>query len=508
MHRFVAKGPCLLGLAAAVLLLFSTAACELTWTDRAIDRAGTGRTLGSLATGGSQVPHFVPADLPRLPGRERSGSYVADDQAGLREWQLFLVGAEGVSQVLYTTRRFLLGAEWSPDSRDLVAGYETHGEPQAPTGLNESATASPEQYLLDYAFWRGLVSFDLGTDPPTTRDELLVHGFPAILLSPDHSRAALSLPESLERKAVYVVDRAGGTLRLEGAGAQPRLYGWFPDGSGLVFTVGAADVPDRSFLYLIPLGGPGALGIEVAQHVLFGISPAWSPGGGQLAYQLVNGDLFVLDRTSGLSRLLRSNTHRMGAEPLWSRDGEHIVVGRELINTTTGEIIVALGEPYSANDAGLSPDGRYFAVAENPDLLDTIPPCTPREDQPSPSLRDNRVHVFDRRTGAAGLIQDCGQGQTGRLYWLPDGRHLVLSQQSGRHAVSAELVLVDLETSERVPLTNGRQIHASPPFHRTVRGSSLLARAYASSLLRAISLARSCLHPNSMSPGQAGHPMD
>jgi Tol biopolymer transport system component len=411
-------------------------------------------------------PHFVPVDPPRYTGAEPAHPYEEPRSHVPLEWQLLLVRGDAEPELLYQTGRYLVRADWSPDGRELVAVYETFGQPE-PGTEDEWRRRGFEAVFLEFAYLRGLVSFDVSVSPPTGREELITNHFPRLGPSPDHSRIALQRDEEMGRRTVYTIDRAGRAVRLDGVGDHPGLYGFLPDSSGLLVQVPIADSPDRSRFYLVPFDGRPATRFEVPLGRGFVLSLEWSPEGGRLAYRIA-GDLYLFDRATGDVRLLASNPDWRGRDPHWSRNGAEIILGGNLIDAATGRVLVSLGAPYPAADAALSADGRYFAVAEDPTFASVRGqefPCPPAPGEGPLRLNpDNRVFLHDRQTGETRLLQECGQGLTAHLQWLADGRHLIISQQPEQapvqYARGYSLTLVDIETGRKTPLTDGRELHA------------------------------------------------
>lgn len=416
----------------------------------------------------SPGPHFVPADLPRFTGREAEQPFA--DRRGMRlsEWRLLYASGDAEPELLYQTNRLLLGAAWSPDSRHITALYETHGDPGAAGAL--LGLVAPEQLLLEFAFLHGLVTFDLRTSPVGVREELLVGGFAYFGLSPDWTYIAMQRSETRDRDAIYIVDRSGQAWRLEGVGDKPSLYGWVPDGSGLLVQAPIDGEDGLTSLYIVPLDGGTPQRFEVAQGPGFILPMAWSPDGQRLAYLIsIRGELFVLDRALETSRRLGASRAWRGEDPQWGPHGDVVVVGGDLVDVATGEVMVSPVAPYEAASAALSPDGRYFAVAEDPNDFcggsSRLPPPCGRNPERSGFLsEDNRVCLHDRQTGETRHVQACGQGLAARVGWLGQGRTLLIWQVRGEYpddnARSYAIDLLDLETGRRIALTDGQETHA------------------------------------------------
>lgn len=421
--------------------------------------------MAAIQTTQVSGPHFVPADLPRYAGEESRYPY-GDRQTGAQyEWRLFHARNAGEPELLYRTGRFVQGTAWSPDGQNISAWYETSGLPDPPIQPDQLLSeADIERILLEYLFLGGLITFNLSTPASPSRDELLT-GLPILVPSPDDAHIAVRRDDGRRGSSVYVFDSSGRAKRLEAAGNSPNFYGWLPDSSGVLVQAPSQVTAGQGALYLVPLTGGLAVPIELGQDAKFGVRPAWSPDGLRLAY-LVEGDLWLFDRTIGMSTRIASSLNPRFGDPRWSPNGLEIIVGGDLIALATGQTLVSLGAPYRAADAALSPDGRYFAVAEDPGSATTrvAAPCDPLGRNPFAGTQDNRVYLYDRLTGETRLVQDCGQGLTAQLQWLGDSRHLLIWQEPRQlplfGAQGYAISLLDLQTGQKQPLTNGREIHA------------------------------------------------
>jgi WD40 repeat protein len=203
-------------------------------------------------------------------------------------------------------------------------------------------------------------------------------------------------------------------------------------------------VPAIAILCLVPLtGGPATV---VAQEAIRQYQVAWSPDGTRLAY-LSGGDLHVFDHASGDSRRITSRAGYRFGIPRWSADGSEIILGGDLIDLATGNVVASLVPPGQVIDSTLSPDGRYFVATE---------PC---EGYPPP----HRIHLYDKKTGETRLLRDCDEAVSAHLRWLPDGHHLLVKEPScyACETVAFSITSMDVESGDVVALTDGLEPHAA-----------------------------------------------
>jgi WD40 repeat protein len=412
-------------------------------------------TLAPPATLEAPSVRFVPAEPLFFTGEESSDPF-AGERPGPTGWSVYLVRGDGQPELISQTNRWVWDLQWAADGRTVMAWFR-------------SGTAAGLLGLQGIAF------FDVAGSSVAT-SELLVEQARLIELSPDLSRLALEVGPDESRVAweVYVADRSGRAWKLEGLGDKVRPIGWLPDGSGLLVYTVEGPTTEEGLLYLVPsAGGPAT---PVAPDVVTNYQVAWSPDGSRLAY-LSGGDLHVFDRASGQSRQITSGAGYRFERPQWSADGSEVVLGGDLIDLATGDVVASLlppGQGWTPASA-LSPDGRYFVVTEW---------CE------GETYSENRIRLYDRETGQVRLLRDCDQG-VHASQWLPDGHRLLLVAPScwGCETVTFSITSMDVESGNVVPLTNGLEPHAaayvSPDGSRLmVTGKALRLYAEDGQLLR------------------------
>jgi Tol biopolymer transport system component len=162
-----------------------------------------------------------------------------------------------------------------------------------------------------------------------------------------------------------------------------------------------------------PDGKNGRLLLAEPESIL--ALPRWSPDGKQLAYirmpdtqtPFPNGELWLLDITSGERRFLSEADAGHGYAPAWSPDGDSIA----------------------------------FVVRENPE--------DPLATQAAGNMRSN-LYVLEVETGIRSEMTRLENAQTGTPAWSADGRSIVFAAWlDGKMNLWAH----DMTIDETIPLT-------------------------------------------------------
>jgi Tol biopolymer transport system component len=396
------------------------------------------RTETAIALGQDAVQglRFVPVDSPFFTGVEPSTWFDAP-QLPRTEWRLYRVQGDGEPALLYQTFRYILGVAWTADGRTVLAPF-TYGYGPGP------GVATPGVTGRD-----GVRRFDLD-GARVTATELALDGA-SVRPSPSGARvlAQLARPGSGTEELV-VADRSGAAWRLEGAQGPIFFTSWSPDESAVLLLLDRITDAFGGVLLFVPLSGASAT--QIATGVGFGDPVAWSPDGASLAYT-VNRDLYVFDRTTGTSRWVASGRTGAAAPLTWTADGRGVLLGGELINAASGVTLGAIRPERGVATAAISPDHRYLAVAERP------------SDRPSPSceggLLASAIYLYDLETGRLWRPRACGAGYA-ELRWLADSRHLLITDVADGHGIGSMVTLLDVETDEAVPLSEGIEQRARP----------------------------------------------
>jgi hypothetical protein len=148
---------------------------------------------------------------------------------------------------------------------------------------------------------------------------------------------------------------ASGPTRIELAGgAQPA---WSPDGTKLAFSRGG-----RIEVLVVAT--------RAVRRLAAGSKPAWSPDGRRIGYTSA-GDLWTMTSSGGARRRVVPSTGD-DVDPVWTRDGRHLLFATDLDGTydvwiadlSTGVLLPVVRLPGDERKPALSPDGRTIAFSE------------------------------------------------------------------------------------------------------------------------------------------------
>lgn len=188
--------------------------------------------------------------------------------------------------------------EWSPNGRYLV--YTSYHQ-----------TGFPDIYMLDIRRARKIpIAIFKGTNT-------------GAVFSPDGQRLAMSL-SGTGNAEIYVSDTKGrNRRRLTKNRTLEANPAWSPDGQRLIYT---SDAPGRPQLYEISVNGgpPRRIPTNISRYCA---EPAWNPvDRNRIAFTAAVGKGFQLalyDFKQGRSRILTKG--HSSVEPVWMRDGRHLV---------------------------------------------------------------------------------------------------------------------------------------------------------------------------------------
>jgi dipeptidyl aminopeptidase/acylaminoacyl peptidase len=405
---------------------------------------------------------------------------------------VYVVEGDAEPRLLHETGRRLSGLAWRPDGESLLVAARSKK-------IDPPPEARGPYYIQAL---RGLLELDAqdGTVQAEWMQEVTHDLFP----SPADDRAVLQASDG----KLYLLEPSGPSLKLEGLGDRLAFAGWSPKGdSMLVFSYETVTHPHPvdGRLYVVPLTDGEALGVEPPLDDFQRESASWAPDGSRFAFVAgaqfndfegwrARGDLYVYEVATGVTSRLTSERGYGGTRPVWSRDGALLTIDGDLIDVAGGLVASPAQPPMQPMGAAISPDGRYFVVAEDPYAGDPLP-C------PQDRLR-NRTHVYDAQTGGTRIALDCDDGyHVVRTWdfawsraerWLAGGRELVVHTTPIYccHTSPTSLSILNVETGELRTLIERDEgnldAEVSPDGARVlVRGGGPRVFAADGSLLRA-----------------------
>ncbi len=239
-------------------------------------------------------------------------------------------------------------------------------------------------------------------------------------------------------------------------------------------------------IWLVDSDGANARPITAA-----GMSPAWTPSGRALVYNVLDGrrdPLFVTELATGAQRMLTAPSPSQDMTPAVSPDGRTVVFGRVSENGTDlfsvpfgggAPTRITVGRGRISFAPSFSPDGLRIAFASDrsghnevyigdldgtnvEQLTDGV--FGDRNYRAGPDWSpDGRLVAFESLNGGTFQIMTVSvrdkstrsvtsEGRNGDPSWAPDSRHLVLT--SNRSGVR-QLWVVDVESGRTRQLTRG-----------------------------------------------------
>ena len=234
-------------------------------------------------------------------------------------------------------------------------------------------------------------------------------------------------------KELYVVDSDGENLeRLtwdENIAISPA---WSPEADRVAYVSYKSGIP-RIYELDVETGSERTFAVdEDAQQ----ITPAYHPGGREMAYGVVGVGIFSYDVQDECCLEQLTGGQAQNIQPVYSHDGESIVFVSNRLGVSTPQVYVMAAD--GSDPELLSPyrfgRGGYFA---DPDWS----PLAGRVAFAGGIARRrvaNRYQIFvaDIRTGDSRLIQLTSEGNNEDPSWAPDGRHIVFAgERSNGHGV-------------------------------------------------------------------------
>ena len=167
------------------------------------------------------------------------------------------------------------------------------------------------------------------------------------------------------------IPRFTNPVQITSAAGVEIFPAWSPDGGQLAFQ---SDQSGNFDIWVAHLGG-GAPVNRTASRAEADTMPSWSPDGSQIAFVSEPGDVWVMPAVGGEPRKLISRNQHGGSAPQWSADGSELAVSFQAPEGWFVEVIslrsletrrVSLPR---CLEMAWSPDGRFFACVGVPSRI-------------------------------------------------------------------------------------------------------------------------------------------
>jgi hypothetical protein len=249
-----------------------------------------------------------------------------------------------------------------PEPRRLVRAADVGATPYSPSFASSTGSLLFHSGLAQTA----LHEASLGADGRVAHVRTLVRDGARsyhVQISPDGTRMAFDSDREGER-AVYIAERDGSHVRRVSGEGMALVPSWSPDGTRLAFVRADPRRPRVWQLWTMDLRIN-----RMQQHTFHTVGQPWGgswfPDGRRIAYSLED-TLVILDLASGVRRVYASPVPgRLVRTPAVSPDGSRIAFqvrqsGMWMLDMASGQSVRMLADR-SAQEFAWSPDGRSVA---------------------------------------------------------------------------------------------------------------------------------------------------
>lgn len=265
-------------------------------------------------------------------------------------------------------------------------------------------------------------------------------------ISPDGSRIAFASRRNgywdlyLLELASGEVSRVTDTPEYEGAPS------WSPDGQWLVYE---CTLDDNLEICIRTAGDPAQAAIRLTNHIAADHSPAWAPGGRQVAFvsnRSGQDDIWLADLDiPGEERYhnLSNSATTQEAHPAWSPDGTHLAWSAVDALGAASTLILHVDE---AEQPPLRSGAGSWAVWQDDSHLLTVVQAP----------NQYFLSSFSHPAGELTLALTPLQGTVLGLTWLPGGMPSPLAEPFRQAAAAAAPVLYTMTSPDRTGIPSGR----------------------------------------------------
>jgi TolB protein len=226
---------------------------------------------------------------------------------------------------------------------------------------------------------------------------------------------------------------------------------WSPDGSRIVF---ASNNPGNYDIYLMQADGSGTP-IQLTVHPGADMHPAWSPGGGKIAFESKRDegdwDIWVVNTDGSELRNLTPDSPANNGNPAWSPDGKEIVFSSDRGDNFDIYVMSADGSGDTLQLTDLP--GDEYHPAWSPDGKDILFRHTDE------NTGRSQIYIMNREGQAARKLFT-SQANDDSPAWSSDGHWIAFTSDRANPGIrnqpgKFDVYLYDLTTGEFSQITQG-----------------------------------------------------